>query len=109
MDDHEKALEESKSEDKPLMIYFYTGWCSWCKKLERETYSNDQVASLLNDNFICLKINVEDHPSLMAEYRIPGFPTVIFLSAEGEEMGRIMGYKPPDVFMIMASPHVLNN
>jgi thioredoxin-related protein len=106
VDEYEKALEESRLIDEPLMMYFYAGWCSGCKKLERDTFSNDEVASLLNDNFICLKINVEEHPSLMAQYVIPGFPTVVFLSPKGVEMGRIMGYTPPDIFMIMVSQYV---
>jgi len=106
--DYENARDQSRSEGKPLLIYFHTGWCSWCRKLERETYSNDEVASLLNDNFICLKINAEEHPNLMTSYRIPGYPTVLFVSPEGEEMGRIMGYNPPDIFMVMASPYVLS-
>ncbi len=105
VDDYENALEKSKLRDKPLMIYFYTGWCSWCKKLERDTFSKDEIASLLNDNFICFKINVEQHPSFMTQYAIPGFPTILFLSPEGKEIGRIMGYKSPDVFMIMASQY----
>ena len=109
VDDYENALEKSKLRDKPLMIYFYTDWCSWCRKLERETYNNDQVATLLNENFICLRINAEKHPNLTAQYVIPGFPVTLFLSSNGEELGRIIGYKGPDVFLIPANLYFLND
>ena len=74
--------------------------------METDTFSNDEVASFLNFNFICIRIDFEKNSDLVAMYDIPGFPTVLLLSAEGEELGRIMGYKPPDIFMIEASPYV---
>ena len=105
--DYDHAFNNSKAENKTLLIYFYTSWCSWCKKLSRDTYSNDEVAELLNGNFTCLKINAEEHPDLVTPYNISGYPTILFLSPEGKELGRILGYKPPDSFIGIARQYVL--
>jgi uncharacterized protein YyaL (SSP411 family) len=105
--DYDQALNASKAGNKTLLIYFYTSWCSWCKTLSRNTYSNDEVADLLNNNFTCLKINAEEHPDLVPLYNISGYPTILFLSPEGKELGRILGYKPPDSFIGIARQYVL--
>lgn len=85
--------------NKPVLVDFYTDWCGWCKKLDAETYGNETVAALLNESFICLKVDAEEHVDLAEEYDAFGYPTILFLSPDGEEIGRIAGYEPPDKFL----------
>ena len=97
--DYDQALSRAKDENKPILVDFYTNWCGWCKKLDAETYGNEAVAVLLNKSFICLKVNAEKHVDLANEYDVLGYPTIVFLSTGGEEIGRIVGYEPPDKFL----------
>lgn len=106
--DYDDALNKAKTEDKTLLIYFYTSVCGWCKKLSRDTFSNDEVADLLNNNFICLKIDAEEHSNLVTLYGISGYPTMLFLSPEEKVLGRIRGYKPPNSFINVARQFILN-
>lgn len=104
---YDRAMDMGKTENRSVMIYFYTTWCSWCRKLERDTYSNDEVADFLNNNFICLRIDAGKNSDLIALYGIPGYPAMVFLSPEGKELGRILGYRQPDIFMLEAHPYVV--
>ena len=105
--DYDLALNDAKTENKSLLIYFYTSWCSWCRRLEKDTYSNDEVADFLNNNFICLRIDAGKNSDLVTLYGISGYPTILFLSPGGKELGRILGYRRPDIFILEAHPYVL--
>ena len=86
-----KGLEEAKAEEKPLMIDFYTDWCGWCKKLDKDTYSSPKVQELAQ-RFICVKVNGDKFPNLVSKYLIGGYPTIVFLDPDGREITRIVGY-----------------
>ena len=92
------AKEAAKSEDKPILIDFYTEWCGWCKRLDKDTYSNTEVQKKLSD-FICVKIDAEQNIDLAKEYKINGFPSTAFLESDGKLIEVIPGYMPPDDFL----------
>jgi len=55
-----EELEESLSkEEKPVVIYFYTDWCVYCKKMEKHAFKNSEVISELNEKFYVVKMNAE--------------------------------------------------
>jgi len=97
--DYDEALAKARDENKPILVDFYTDWCGWCKKLDAETYGNETVAAFLNEGFICLKVDAGEHADLAKRYDVLGYPTILFLSPDGEEIGRIVGYEPPDKFL----------
>jgi uncharacterized protein YyaL (SSP411 family) len=54
--DAEKLM---KSSPRPLFIDTYTDWCVWCKKMDRETYTNETIADILNSKFYPVRLNAE--------------------------------------------------
>ncbi len=94
-----KSIEIAKKTKKIRMIDFYTTWCYWCKVLDEKTYSDEKVIKLSRD-FINLKINAETETGseLASKYNVRGFPCIVFLDYNGELVGTISGYKPPDAF-----------
>ena len=62
--------------------------------LEESTYTNPKVAKFLDD-LICVRVNAEKDTLISRRYRIHGYPTVLFLQSNGEEIDRIVGYLPP--------------
>jgi len=92
-----EALSEAQVENKPIMIDFYTEWCSPCKQLDSDTFSDDDLGTFLNNNFVNLKSNAGES-NLYINYSIDQVPTVVFTSPEGEEIGRMTGYRPPGQF-----------
>jgi thiol:disulfide interchange protein len=95
MDD---ALSRAQSENKPIMIDFYADWCAPCKRLDSDTYSDDALSAFLNENFVCLKINVDKNRTLASNYKIVSIPAIVFVSLGGMEIGRWVGFTTPDRF-----------
>jgi thioredoxin-related protein len=60
----DEAQEQQKSVAKPMMLFFYTDWCRFCKEMEKTTFSNEQIGSYINQHFYCVRINAEGYDSL---------------------------------------------
>ena len=92
------AMEAARHENRPVMIDFYTDWCAWCKRLDADTYANKQVIAAAGD-FVAVKINADVERALAAKYKVTGFPTILFTDAAGNEIHRVVGYRPPQGFL----------
>ena len=95
--DCNEALNKAQNENKPIMIDFYTDICPACDKLDSDTYSDNELGTFLNDNFVCLKSDA-NNSNLSQEYSISVVPTIVFTSSDGTEFGRFSGYKSPNEF-----------
>lgn len=95
------ALALAKKEHKIVMIDYYTTWCGWCKKLDKDVYSKDDVGEYADSNIVSLKLNAEqgEGAELSKSARIQGFPTIIFYDPAGEEIHRQVGYQVPKDFI----------
>lgn len=51
-------------QQKPIIIDVYTSWCGWCRVMEKETYSQETVASYINENYYAVKFNAETKDSV---------------------------------------------
>lgn len=98
MTDLPAAVAKAKVQGKPMLIDFYADWCSWCKRMDLETYADIQVAELAKE-FVCVKIDTTQQPNVAQEYKVQGLPTTLFLTAEAEKIDIIAGYMPPEDFL----------
>lgn len=55
----EEALEMNKKKPKKLFVDLYTDWCGWCKKMDKETFTDPVIAQFLNENFYPIKFDAE--------------------------------------------------
>ncbi|WP_300441045.1 thioredoxin fold domain-containing protein [Christiangramia sp.] len=55
----EKLEESLKEEVKPVVIYFYTDWCVYCKKMEKHAFKDSEIVSALNNDYYAVKMNAE--------------------------------------------------
>jgi len=92
--DLDSALSEAKGSGKLVMADFYTDWCGWCKKLDKDTYSDTSVEEIASQ-FVCVKVNGDTHRDLAARYRVRGYPMIIFLDQDGKVVDTIIGYLGP--------------
>ncbi len=63
-----ETLEKAIAEDKPLLISIGYAACHWCHVMEHESFENEEIAQLMNDNFICIKVDREERPDIDAVY-----------------------------------------
>lgn len=95
----EEGLQAARGEDRLVMVDFYADLCHWCKELDRLVYTEPTVQDAVARHFVPVKLNGGKHDDLVTKYNLDGYPTVIFLDAQGEELSRIVGFEPPDLFL----------
>ncbi len=62
----EEALERARAEDKPLLVSIGYSACHWCHVMERESFEDPAVAALMNEHFVCVKVDREERPDVDA-------------------------------------------
>ncbi len=94
-----KAL--ATKEHKFIFIDAYTDWCSWCKVMDKETFSDKVVADFMNAKFINVRYEMETgFGALMSgKYRVSGFPTFLIFTSDGRLVNRIVGYHKSKEFL----------
>ena len=63
-----EAFDKAVEEDKPIFLSIGYSTCHWCHVMEKESFEDDEVAALLNDNFVCIKVDREERPDIDAVY-----------------------------------------
>lgn len=97
--DLNSALNEAKNSNKPVFIDFYTTWCPYCKQLDETTLSDPRVKAKLAKDYVVAKINADQYPDAASNYKIYGYPTLLFLNPNGQEIKRFEGYIDADTLL----------
>ena len=87
----DEALSRARDEDRPILLSIGYSACHWCHVMERESFENEEIASLMNENFVNIKVDREERPDLDAVYMEAvqmltgsgGWPMTVFLTPEG--------------------------
>ncbi len=105
------ALAQAKKEHKIVMIDYYTNWCGWCKRLDKDVYAKDDVGGYADSNIVSLKLNAEvgEGITLARNSKIMGYPTIIFYNENGEEIHRQVGYQSAKDFITTMHTAVSKN
>ncbi len=98
---YNEGMALGKNEKKSVFLYFYADWCSYCVKMAKETFQDPSVVSLLNENFIAIKVDVEKEKKIASSYGVRGLPTTWILEGKGDKIGPMLGYIPPGEFILM--------
>jgi len=85
-----EALERAKKEDKPIFLSVGYSTCYWCHVMEREVFENEAIAALMNERFVCIKVDREERPDLDQIYMLAtqlmtqhgGWPNSVFMTPE---------------------------
>lgn len=96
-----EAFAKAKSEDKIVFLDISTSWCAPCKRLAREVFTKPVVASYYNATFVNYKLDGEskEGKALCEKYGVKGFPSLLFLDAEGKVIYRFVGFRDPAAFL----------
>jgi thiol:disulfide interchange protein DsbD len=103
IDDLDRELAAARADGQPVMLDFYADWCTYCKQMERQTFSDPKVAGLMSE-MILLQADVtrqDDADKALQEHiGIPAPPAMIFWTGGGEEIRhlRLLGFKGPEPF-----------
>lgn len=101
--DLETGMKQAKKSGKLVMIDFTATWCPPCRMLEQKTFPDDGVQKFLNKKVVCVKIDVDENKDIAKKYEVKAIPNIVFIDAEGEVVGRVIGFRDPDAFIEAAT------
>lgn len=91
-DDWDQALRRAKREDKPVILYFFTPYCSYCQAMDKEVLAEKEITTTLKKNTVYLRVDVEKRDDLARFYGVRGYPTTTLLEPNGQQIIQIPGY-----------------
>jgi len=87
-----EALQKAQQEDKPILVSIGYAACHWCHVMEHQSFENQKIADVMNEHFVCIKVDREERPDVDAIYMDAvhsmglqgGWPLNVFLTSEAK-------------------------
>src|SRR5882724_605922 len=87
-----EAFEKATQQNKPILLDIGAVWCHWCHVMDRESYDDPEIAVLINQHFIAIKVDRDERPDVDSRYQTAvqaisgqgGWPLTAFLTPEGK-------------------------
>jgi hypothetical protein len=87
----EAAFARAQAEDKPILLDIGAVWCHWCHVMDRESYEDPEIAAVINEHFVAVKVDRDERPDVDARYQAAvsaisgqgGWPLTAFLTPDG--------------------------
>jgi uncharacterized protein YyaL (SSP411 family) len=88
----EEAFAMAQRENKPILLDIGAVWCHWCHVMDRESYDDPEVAKLVNELFVAVKVDRDERPDIDSRYQVAvsaisgqgGWPLTAFLTPDGK-------------------------
>ena len=111
----EEALGRARAENKPILLSIGYSACHWCHVMERESFENDAIARVMNENFVSIKVDREERPDLDQIYMDAvqvltgrgGWPLTMFLLPDGRPFYGGTYFPPVDRHGLPGFPRLL--
>lgn len=108
----EDAIAATESSPKMLLVDVYTDWCGWCKKMDKETFTDPSVIKYVNDTFYAVKLNAEDmdrafdfkgkkytEAEMAAAMRVNSYPNFVIIDPTLQNITQLPGYRTAPQFL----------
>ena len=111
----EEALAESRRRDAPILLSIGYSACHWCHVMERESFEDAAIAKLMNEHFVCIKVDREERPDLDQIYQLVvqlmgrsgGWPLTVFLTPSRQPFFAGTYFPPVDRYGMPGFPKIL--
>ena len=111
----EEALRKAQAENKPILLSIGYSACHWCHVMERESFEDPQIAGIMNEHYVSIKVDREERPDLDSLYMNAvqaltgsgGWPMTVFLTPDGKPFYGGTYFPPVDSRGMPGFPKVL--
>ena len=87
-----EAFETAQRENKPMLLDIGAVWCHWCHVMDRESYDDPEIAAIVNEHFVAVKVDRDERPDIDSRYQAAvqavsgqgGWPLTAFLTPHGK-------------------------
>ena len=117
----EEAVAKNQENPKMILVDVYTDWCGWCKKMDKETFTDSTVINYINGEFYAVKLNAEDtkrtfdfmgkeysEAAMAQAMRVRSYPNFVLIDPTLQNITQIPGYRGPADFL-EALDHMAKN
>jgi len=80
----EESFKKAQKLDKPILLGISAVWCHWCHVMDQTSYLNTEVARLIEDKFVPVRVDRDQRPDIDKRYNMGGWPSTVFLTPDGE-------------------------
>jgi uncharacterized protein YyaL (SSP411 family) len=102
----EEAFAAARAADKPMLLDIGAVWCHWCHVMDRESYDDPEVAAIVNEHYIAVKVDRDERPDIDSRYQIAvasltgqgGWPLTAFLTPDGKPFYGGTYFPPADAY-----------
>jgi uncharacterized protein len=102
----DQAFQKARAESKPILLDVGAVWCHWCHVIDRESYENPEIAAIINQHYVAVKVDRDERPDVDSRYQSAisalsgqgGWPLTAFLTPDGKPFWGGT-YFPPDDMM----------
>ncbi|XP_078081451.1 spermatogenesis-associated protein 20 isoform X2 [Mustelus asterias] len=113
----EEAFAKAKKEDKPIFLSVGYSTCHWCHVMERESFENEEIGKIMNENFVCVKVDREERPDVDKVYMTfvqatsggGGWPMSVWLTPDLKPFVGGTYFPPEDAFNRVGFKTLLKN
>src|SRR5262245_22776654 len=90
------AFARAQRERRLVLLDLGAAWCHWCHVMDATTYRDAEVARLIADRFVPVKVDQDTRPDLANRYEDYGWPATVVFDGAGRELVKMRGYIPPE-------------
>ena len=102
----EEAFARAREENKPILLDIGAVWCHWCHVMDRESYENPEIALIVNERFVAIKVDRDERPDVDSRHQVAiqaisgqgGWPLTAFLTPEGKPFYGGTYFPPTDQY-----------
>lgn len=97
--DIEDALHRAEENGQPVLMEFTASWCVFCRKMEKNTFTNADVAQRISDNFVAVQVDADHNKDLVKDLGIKGLPAILIVLPDLTVIERISGFQTPEALI----------
>lgn len=96
---YDKGMIKAQQSGKSMVFYFYADWCTYCVRMQKETFAHDSVIDFMNNEVVAIKIDVDQEKKISRAFGIRGLPATVLVTRNGDRIGPMPGFMKPKMFL----------